>query len=145
MGLPVDILDTMGMVVTKSKITFVSPQVDNGLQGILVKAEIPNGTKIRNEQIVNARVTWSMAPKPTIPVLAVTQIGGQAFVYIAAARGEGYMAHQVPVKLGETIGNMYPVLDGLKEGDQVIVSGLQMIGEGAPVQPMHGPAGPPKS
>jgi RND family efflux transporter MFP subunit len=140
-GLPVDILDTNGNVVAKSKISFVSPQVDNGMQGILAKAEVPAGSKVRNLEVVNARVTWNSTPKPTVPVLAVTQIGGQSFVYVAAPRGQGFMAHQIPVTLGETVGNTYPVLGGLKPGDQVIVSGLQFLGEGAPVMPMHGPKG----
>jgi RND family efflux transporter MFP subunit len=140
-GLPVEIQDTTGTVVAKSTISFLSPEVDNGMQGILAKAEVPSGSKVRNQEVVNARVVWNSTPKPTVPVLAVTQIGGQSFVYIAAPRGNGFMAHQIPVTLGETIGNIYPVLGGLKPGDQVIVSGLQFLGEGAPVQPLHGPPG----
>jgi RND family efflux transporter MFP subunit len=140
-GLPVEIIDTNGKVVANSKISFVSPEVDNGTQGILAKAEVPAGSDVRTQEVVNARVTWTSAPKPTVPVLAVTQIGGQSFVYVATPRGPGFMAHQVPVTLGETVGNVYPVLGGLKPGDQVIVSGLQFLGEGAPVQPMHGPPG----
>jgi multidrug efflux pump subunit AcrA (membrane-fusion protein) len=46
------------------------------------------------------------------------------------------MAHQVPVKVGETVGNSYPVLAGLKPGDKVIISGLQFLQEGAPVKPL---------
>jgi multidrug efflux pump subunit AcrA (membrane-fusion protein) len=160
LGLPVDILDTAGNVVAKSTISFVSPEVDNGIQGILAKATVPAASKLRNEQVVNARVTWSSTPKPTVPVLAVTQIGGQSFVYLAvpnthnaagpaagppsaapSAGGAGFMAHMVAVSLGQTVGNNYPVLGGLKEGDQVIVSGLQFIGEGAPVKPMQPPPG----
>ena len=140
-GLPVDILDTDGKVVAKSKISFLSPQVDNGIQGVLAKAEVPPGSNVRTQEVVNARVTWNSTPKATVPVLAVTQLGGQTFVYVAAPRGSGFMAHQIPVTLGETVGNVYPVLGGLKPGDQVIISGLQMLGEGAPVQPMHGPPG----
>jgi RND family efflux transporter MFP subunit len=140
-GLPVEIMDTSGAVVAKSTISFLSPQVDNTMQGILAKAEVPAGSKVRNQEVVNARVVWNSTPKPTIPVLAVSQIGGQSFVYVAAPRGNGFMAHQIPVTLGETIGNTYPVLGGLKPGDQVIVSGLQFLGEGAPVQPLHGPPG----
>jgi RND family efflux transporter MFP subunit len=145
MGLPVEILDTTGNVLAKSQVSFISPEVDNGVQGLLVKASIPSGAKVRNQQVVNARVTWSTSPKPTVPVLAVTQIGGQSFVYLAVPRGAGFMAHQVPVSVGDTLGNVYPVLKGLKPGDDVIVSGLQFIGEGAPVTPMKGAPGAPKS
>jgi RND family efflux transporter MFP subunit len=136
-GLPVEILDTAGKVLVKSKITFLSPQVDNGLQSILGKAEVPRTADIlRNQQLVKARVTWSTAPAPVVPVLAVSLIGGQTFVYLASPKGDGFIAHQVPVSLGETVGNTYPVISGLKPGDKVIVSGLQFLQEGAPVKPL---------
>ncbi len=136
-GLPVEILDTAGNVLVKSKISFLSPQVDNGLQSILAKAEIPRTAQLlRNQQLVNARVTWSTAPAPVVPVLAVSLVGGQTFVYLATPKGQGYVAHQVPVKLGDTLGNTYPVLGGLKPGDKVIISGLQFLQEGAPVKPL---------
>jgi RND family efflux transporter MFP subunit len=136
-GLPVEILDNSGNTLVKSTISFLSPQVDNGLQSILAKAEIPRTAELlRNQQLVSARVIWSTAPAPVVPVLAVSLIGGQTFVYLAAPKGDGYVAHQVPVMLGETVGNTYPVKSGLKPGDKVIVSGLQFLQEGAPVKPL---------
>ena len=141
LGLPVDILDTTGNVLAHSSITFISPQVDNGVQGLLVKAAVPAGSTVRTQQVVNARVTWNSTPKPTVPVLAVAQIGGQSFVYVAKASGAGFVAHQIPVKLGDPVGNIYPVLGGLNAGDEVIISGLQFLGEGAPVSPIKGPKG----
>jgi RND family efflux transporter MFP subunit len=136
-GLPVEIVDTSGKTLVKSRISFLSPQVDNGLQSILAKAEIPRTAELlRNQQLVNARVTWSTAPAPVVPVLAVSLVGGQTFVYLAAKKGDGYIAHQVPVMLGETVGNTYPVISGLKPGDKVITSGLQFLQEGAPVKPL---------
>ena len=135
-GLPVEILDTSGNVLAKSSISFLSPQVDNGIQGILAKASIPAGSNLRNLQVVNTRVIWSTAPKPTVPVLAVTRVGGQPFVYVVKAAGNGFIAHQVPVTLGETIGNTYPILSGLNSGDKVITSGLQLLAEGAPIKPL---------
>jgi len=144
-GLPVDLLDVAGTVLARSSLNFVSPEVDNGLQGILAKAPIPalkSAERLRNGQMVNARITWSSSRTPTVPVLAVTRIGGQSFVYVAAAQGAGYAAHQVSVTLGEPVGNLYPVIAGLHTGDRVILSGIQFLQEGVPVQPMEasGPA-----
>jgi RND family efflux transporter MFP subunit len=136
-GLPVEILDSSGKTLVKSRISFLSPYVDNGLQSILAKAEIPRTAQmLRNQQLVNARVIWSTAPAPVVPVLAVSLVGGQTFVYLASPKGDGYIAHQVAVQLGETVGNTYPVLGGLKPGDKVITSGLQFLQEGAPVKPL---------
>lgn len=143
-GLAVDFLDTAGTVLAKSSINFISPQVDNGLQSVLAKAPVTASTRLRNGQLVSARVTFATNQKPTVPILAVTRIGGQTFVYVAAAKGGGYSAHQVAVTLDEPIGNIYPVQAGLKEGDRVITSGIQFLQEGVPVQPLS-PAPPPGS
>jgi cell shape-determining protein MreC len=35
--------------------------------------------------------------------------------------------------VGDTIGNDYAVLDGIKPGDHIITSGLQFLQDGAPV------------
>ncbi len=136
-GLPVELLDTDGKSLTKSSIYFVSPQVDNTTQSILAKAPISPSSKLRNQQIVNARVTWDSKASPTVPVLAVTKIGGASFVYLAVPQGTGFTAHLSTVTLGDPVGNNYPVLTGLKPGDRVIVSGLQFLQEGAPVRPLN--------
>jgi RND family efflux transporter MFP subunit len=144
-GLAVDLLDESGAVLAHTGVDFVSPQVDNDLQGILAKAPIPKTSeRLRNGQIVNARITWSTAPTPTVPVLAVTRIGGQTFVYIAAPQGTGYAAHLVSVTLGEPIGNVYPVQAGLRTGDRVILSGIQFLQEGVPVMPLPPQPAPPQ-
>ena len=138
-GLPVDLVDDAGAVLAHSSISFLSPQVDNGLQSILAKAEIPRSVeRLRNSQLVNAKVTWKTSPQPVVPVLAVVRVGGQPFVYVAtpSPQGQGYAAHQVAVTLGDTVGNNYPVLSGLKPGDKVILSGIQFLQEGVPVQPL---------
>ncbi len=143
MNLPVQLLDNAGHPLAQSNIYFVSPQVDNGTQSILAKAPIAPSSGIRNLQIVNARVTWDTKQQATVPVLAVTKIGGASFVYVAAPQGVGYAAHLVNVTLGDPVGNNYPVLSGLKSGDRVILSGLQFLQEGAPVKPLsQGPPSP---
>lgn len=137
LGLPVDIVDANGDVLESTRIDFVSPSVDNGLQGILVKAPLNSALdKFRNAELVKARVIWSTAPTATVPVLAVTRIGGQTFVYVAQTGDKGTQAKQRAVTLGDTLGNDYAVTAGLKPGDRVIVSGTQFLVDGAPVQPL---------
>jgi RND family efflux transporter MFP subunit len=136
-GLPVNIVDSNGNLLESTKIYFVAPSVDNGLQGILVKAPLKSGSdKFRTAQLVKARVIWSTAPTPTVPVLAITRIGGQAFVFVAEKTDKGTEAKQRAVVLGDTVGNDYAVDSGLKPGEKVIVSGIQFLVDGAPVQPL---------
>jgi RND family efflux transporter MFP subunit len=135
-GLPVHILDNSGKLIEHAHIDFVSPQVDNGLQGILAKARLHSGPReLRNAQLVKANVVWSSVSTPTVPVLAISRLGGQAFVYVVQREGGKAVAKQRPVQLGDTVGNDYAVMSGLRKGDQVIVSGTQLLTDGAPVQP----------
>lgn len=136
-GLPVEITDSAGKVLDRSKIYFVSPQVDDPLQAILAKAKINTRPNIlRNAQLVRARVIWSTAPAPTVPILAVTQIGGQPFVFVAKNDNGHSVAQLTSLVLGDAVGNDYAVKTGLRAGDKVIVSGMQFLVNGAPVQPM---------
>lgn len=136
-GLPVEIVTSAGKLIEKTHIDFISQQVDDAIQGILVKAPIHASLdQFRNAQLVKARVIWSTAPAPTVPVLAVTRIGGQSFVYVATQTDNGTVAKQRAVDLGDTVGNDYAVNEGLKPGDKVIISGTQFLIDGAPVHPI---------
>lgn len=136
-GLEVDLMDTTGKLLEKTKIDFLSPQVDGSLQGILVKAPVHIAPEVlRNAQLVKARVVWSTAPMAVVPVLAVTRQGGQSFVFVAKQQNGHYVAVQQPVTLGDTVGNTYSVSSGLNAGDRVIVSSTQFLVNGMPVMPM---------
>jgi RND family efflux transporter MFP subunit len=115
-------------------------------------------TLFRADQFVRVLVVWSTEPALTVPVTAVTRINGQFFVFVAerasaspasapvqapAAAGSGnapsnaqvsgLVARQRAVSLGNVIANEYVVQSGLSAGEQLIVSGVQKIGDGAPV------------
>lgn len=140
-GLGVQIEDNSGKPLENTSIDFVSPQVDDQLQGILVKAPVKSPL-LRTEQLVKARVVWGMSPKPVVPVLAVTRLGGQAFVFLAQQAAPGkFIAHEQAIDLGDTVGNNYAVLAGLNNGDKVIISGTQFLQNNMPVMPL--PPGPP--
>ena len=133
-GLPVRLLDENGNSVSDTRITFVSPQVETDTQTVLAKAAVENPkAKLRIAQQVRAQVTWGSHDGPVVPVLAVTRINGQAFVFVAAKEGNGTVARQKVLKLGETVGDNYAVWDGLKAGDHIIISGTQFLLDGAPV------------
>lgn len=134
LGLPVRLVDDRGQVLATNRITFVSPTVDTGTQSVLAKAELVEGRgQFRSDQFVRARVIWSTAPGLTVPVTAVTRVNAQYFVFVAEKGEQGLTARQKPAELGEIVGNHYVVQSGLKPGEQLIVSGLQKIRDGAPV------------
>lgn len=133
-GLPVRLLDSTGNTLSVTQITFVSPQVDTETQTVLAKAPVENPlSKVRIAQQVRAQVTWGVHDGPVIPVLAVQRINGQFFAFLAVNEGKGTVARQRLVKLGDTAGNDFVVLEGLKPGEHIIVSGTQFLQDGMPV------------
>jgi RND family efflux transporter MFP subunit len=137
MNLPVQVLDSEGKVLANTRVTFISPQVDNTTQTVLVKARIPNSNdSLRQSQFIRARVVWGTHQNPQVPILAVSRLAGQYFAFVAEPQNGGaYLARQKPLKIGQTVGNDYEVQDGIKPGDKVIVSGTQFLLDGAPVIP----------
>jgi len=140
MSMPVDIVDASGQTLAASRATFISPQVDNSTQTVLVKAQIPNNNDaLRHAQFIRARVVWGNQDRPTIPVVAVSRIGGLYFAFVAEPDPKfGYVVHQKPLQVGQIVGNNYVILDGIKPGDKVVISGTQFLIDGVPVIPQEG-------
>ena len=136
LGLPVQILDADGKVLATNPITFVAPRVDDATQTVLIKTllrEVP--PSVRTQQFVRSRIVWRTTDGVTVPLTAVTRINGKYFSFVVEKTNNGSVARQRPIEVGDLIGNDYVVLSGLSAGDQVIVSGIQKIGDGAPVKP----------
>ncbi|HLH08844.1 MAG TPA: efflux RND transporter periplasmic adaptor subunit [Terriglobales bacterium] len=135
-GTPVDLLSEVETEPTHTKLSFVSPRVDPASQLLLVKAWVPNGDhKFRNDQVVHAHVIFQQLDKPVVPVVAVSRMGGQIFAFVAEGQGSQTVAKQRPIKVGDVVGNNYVVLDGLKPGDRIITTGVQVLVDGMPVAP----------
>jgi multidrug efflux system membrane fusion protein len=54
------------------------------------------------------------------------------FVFVVGANNQ---AEYRPVQLGTTVGELRVVTVGLKEGERVVVDGLQRVRPGAPITP----------
>jgi RND family efflux transporter MFP subunit len=143
-GLAVRIMDEAGSVVDTEKIGFISPTVNDDTQTVLVKTPIAgSGAIFRTDQLVRVRLVWSVQPTITAPLTSLNRISGVYFAFVAeAGQGGGLVARQREVTVGPIVGNDYVVLKGLAAGDRQIVSGIQKIADGAPVQDAP-PGAPP--
>ena len=134
-GQKVQLLATQGNIVAETQIDFISSEVDNSTQSVLAKATVKNSADtLRTSQFARARITWRVHDGPVIPVLAVQRINGQFFVFVVDSNGKSQIAHQKVVHLGEITGNDYTVLDGLQNGDRVVIEGGQDLVDGAHVK-----------
>ncbi|MEH2297829.1 MAG: efflux RND transporter periplasmic adaptor subunit [Nostoc sp.] len=152
LGLPVQMLNAQGEPTATGKISFISPNASLDSQTVLVKANFGNlRNRLLNLQSVQTRVIWNKHPGILIPVTAVSRLGGETFVFVAQApeqkpkaeasaqkpkaEAASLVAQQKPVKLGVIEGNNYQVIQGLKAGDKIVVSGILSLTNGAPIKP----------
>jgi RND family efflux transporter MFP subunit len=142
LGIPVLIVDRSGATLATSRVFFISPQVDDETQSLLVKATVDNpGGRLRAEEFVRARVVWSTYEAPVVPTTAVTRLNGLPFIFVAEGREGALVARQRPVQLGAIFRNDYVVRKGIEPGERVVVSGAQKLRDGAPVAPASPPSG----
>ena len=136
LGLPVQVMDSDGKVIATNPISFVASRVDDATQTVLVKSllrDIPPSLRVL--QFIRSRIVWRSVQGLTLPVTAVVRISGQYFCFVAEPGAQGgLVARQRPIEVGQMIGNDYVVRSGLKAGEVLIVSGIQKVGDGAPVK-----------
>lgn len=144
-GLPVELVDpnTRQKIATGS-INFIDPNVNAQAQSILVKARFFNqDNQLKNGQFVQAKVIWGQSSGILVPVTAVTRTGGQGFVYVITTKkadtesteSAQAVVEQRPVVLGEIQGDQYEVVKGIQPGEQIAISNILKLRNGAPVQP----------
>ena len=154
-GMSVELLNGEGKSVGTSRVFFIAPNTATNTQSVLIKSLFDNSRgQLRADQYVRARVIWNQSPGVLIPTTAVSRLGGETFVYVAQEQTQQeqsqqeqsqqeqsqpsepqLVARQKVVKLGAIQGNNYQVLEGLKPGERLIVSGILSLRDGAPITP----------
>ncbi|MEH2107108.1 efflux RND transporter periplasmic adaptor subunit [Nostoc sp.] len=139
-GMPVEVMNTQGQKLGRSRIFFIAPNASNETQTILIKALFDNRNgQLRADQLVRTRVFWNQRPGVLIPTTAMTRVGGDTFVYVVEKTSPQGVSQQVArqrrVKLGEIKGNNYQVIEGLQPEDKVIISGLLNLRDGVAIVP----------
>lgn len=113
-------------------IDFLDVKVDPRTDGQQARAIFPNtdGTLTDGQTVRLAIERRDPDRVLTIPLAAVSTDQGGSFVYVVGPDGT---VEERRLKLGATRDAYIGVVDGLKEGDQVIVQGLQKVRAGAKV------------
>ncbi len=127
------ILENGATYPVKGTLQFSDVTVDEGTGTVDLRAIFPNpdGTLLPG-MYVRADIATAMATNGILVPQAAVQRDpkGNATVFLAS---DGKASVQ-PIRLGQSVGEKWLVLSGLKTGDQVIVAGLQKIAPGAPVK-----------
>ncbi|MBE9170400.1 efflux RND transporter periplasmic adaptor subunit [Pleurocapsales cyanobacterium LEGE 06147] len=137
-GLPVEIIKEDGSEGVKGKVTYIAPLVEQNTQSILAKVTFDSDGSLRDREYVRVQVNWDEKPGVLIPTTAVSTLGGQKFVFVAAREesknGEQLLvAKQKPIQVGNIQGQAYQVFSGVKAGDRVAVSRILDLQDGTPI------------
>lgn len=124
------------------QIDFMDMAIDEATGTAALRAEVTNpGRLLLPGQFVRARILAGMRPNGiTIPQRAVKLTADGATVLAIGAKN---LVEMRKVKLGAMQGDRWTILEGLKPGDRIIVTGLQKAMPGQPVSIAKRRASPP--
>jgi membrane fusion protein (multidrug efflux system) len=119
----------------KGKLLFSDLSVDQATGQISLRAIVPNPKKsLLPGLFVRVQLEQATAPGAMlVPAQAVARGGQGDSVRVV---GEDGLVEQRPVKIGPARGNQWVVLEGLKDGEQVMVDGFQKLRGKGPVKPV---------
>ena len=118
----------------KGTIVVADRQVDLKTGTIRFAADFDNPRGLlRPGQFARVRLPTTVAKDALlVPQRSVTETQGSYQVFVVTPDNKASVR---PVKVGQRVGNMWIIQEGVQPSDRVIVEGFQKVKEGAPVNP----------
>ncbi|MBS4166072.1 Multidrug export protein AcrE [Neochlamydia sp. AcF65] len=116
----------------RGEVNFSAPTYDQKTGTLSMRAQLPNPNLIlKPGQFVRVKVKGAIKPNTIyVPQKALLESKTGMYVYIVS---EGKAAIQ-NVTVGDWYGDDWIIEEGLREGDQVIVDGINKVGQGTPIK-----------
>lgn len=99
-----------------------------------VRLKLPKGASVELGQSARVYATQPAAATLSVPLSALTEIGGKPTVWVLDAGGA--RVKPTAVEIGPYRETEVPVLSGLQADDWVVISGVHLLREDEPVQPV---------
>lgn len=127
----VEVLDPTGKPVREAKIYQLDNRFDPRTARRLVRALMPNADeRFLPGQFVRASIRTGTRDRLLVPTIALDAQLAQQIVYVVDATGK---VQQKPVTAGDSFGENTTILNGLSDGDKVVVDHLQEMRQGLEV------------
>lgn len=122
------------------RLDMVNGGFDKNSGAITIRASFANSNGLlRSGNTGKIRLTFTQENVITIPQSATTSIQDKIFVYTV---GDSSKVHKQPVNVVGRTANTFLVNDGLKNGDRIVLEGIEGLQEGTHVQPADATAKP---
>lgn len=134
-GMPVVVkLDTYGDEEFAGQVYLIHPTIDTSSRTFKVEVTI-NNTSNRVRSGMFARVTFNFGSQlnVVVPDQAIQKQTGSGLRYVYVYKTDGTVGFR-EVKLGRRLETRYEVLEGLNNGEQVVVSGQNRLHDGTKVR-----------
>jgi RND family efflux transporter MFP subunit len=107
------------------RISYIYPNVDPQTRTVKVRIELPNPDfELKPQMFANVQLLINYGTKLVVPSQAVLDSGTEQFVFVSHDEG---MFEPRKVTVGAQVGDQTIVLSGLKEGEEIVVSGNFLI------------------
>ncbi len=122
----------------EGRVRMVAPTVDGGTRNGLVYVDLPASATqagARAGMFASGKLAVGQAGGLTVPQTAVLLRDGFSYVFVLEGRQAGQQAdqasvRQVKVKVGRRQGERIEVIEGLKDGVQVVAAGVAFLADG---------------
>ena len=119
------ILPNQGNQSYESEITFIYPHLDPQTRRAEIRLELDNpGHRLRPQMWANVEINASFGETLTIPASAVIDTGAR---FVAFVKNEDNHLEPREVKIGVQTDDYYQVLEGVKEGEEVVTRALFLV------------------
>ena len=132
---PVELILADGeMYKHKGKMDFIDRNVDPSTGAILLQASFPNPDGlIRPGQFARVKsVIKTEKDALLVPQKCITELQGQYSVFIVNSENK---IERIQVEIGDKIGDLWIIKEGINNGDKVVLEGLQKVASGMEVIP----------
>ncbi|RYY20491.1 MAG: efflux RND transporter periplasmic adaptor subunit [Sphingobacteriaceae bacterium] len=124
--------------INKGKIDMIDGQFDKTTGAITVRANFSNPQGLlRSGNTGKIRLSLQHNNALVVPESATIEMQDKVFVFTLA---DSNKVKKVPIKIAGKSGDNYLVEDGIKAGDQIVLSGIDHLQEGTVIHPEKAPA-----
>jgi len=120
------------------RVSFIDPVINPQTRVAMVRLEIPNpGNTLKPEMFANGTITSQLSTSGKeliIPQSSVLWTGTRSVVYVKVQEAKEPSFVMREITLGPALSNSYVVIDGLKEGEEIVTNGTFSVDASAQLE-----------